>query len=127
MIRDTEVTKELMTQAIRLVIIKREIEHHPSFIDGSYVASKKWSSPLDFRANRDLMALLRALRVDLDAVHKLYADEELESPIALEQRDPINDDDGGEGRALDKLERAISIAETDFEEDSQFKTGDGPL
>ena len=87
MIRDKDVTKELMTAAIKLVVIKREIEHHPSFIDGSYVASKTWRSALDFRANRDLMALLRALRVDLDKVHEMYKSEDLVSPIALEKRD----------------------------------------
>ena len=37
------------------------------------------------------------------------------------------DDPTGESQALDAVERGISIAETDFEEDSQYKTGDGPL
>lgn len=36
-------------------------------------------------------------------------------------------DESGEQAAIDAMERRISIAETDFEEDSQFKTGDGPL
>lgn len=42
-------------------------------------------------------------------------------------RKTLHYDETGEQRALDNLERRISIAEADFEEDSQYKTGDGPL
>lgn len=87
--KNYEPCKTFLTSAVRLVILKREIEGHPSFIDSDYLESKSWRSPLDFRANRDLVALLRALPAYSEAeIRAFYKEQGLEGPFALEDRAP---------------------------------------
>ena len=82
----TDELKTALTQIVQTIVRANEVKK--GFVDEQYVASKKWSSPLDFENNKKFFEITELLGLNTVEVSLLYQAEGLESPMKLEMRNP---------------------------------------